>query len=122
MEMQLYSKIDQIMQVNGHAFQFHKGVSVYIEHSKKFHLTEFGQSLKAHSFTVQNVWTDSKDYFAILYCIHDGQPCYFYDPDEIADLYRKTWSFSDQLFQMLTPDGLLQQPVEVRYHSQLFLM
>jgi dimethylhistidine N-methyltransferase len=114
MEMRLYSKIDQLVQVDGHTFQFCKGESVYIEHSKKFQLTEFGRSLKAQGFMVQNVWTDSKKQFAILYCIRDGQPSYLYDPDEIADLYRKTWSFSDQLFQMLTPGGLLQQPIQVR--------
>jgi len=66
-EMHLVSARDQTVHLDGEAFVFRAGETIHTENSHKFRLEGFAAMAGAAGFAVQEVWTDDRDWFAVLY-------------------------------------------------------
>lgn len=65
-EMHLVSDVDQIVQVDGHAFHFEPGETICTEHSYKFTIDGFRQLAAQAGWSLDQSWTDPDELFAIL--------------------------------------------------------
>ncbi|MGM0546532.1 MAG: L-histidine N(alpha)-methyltransferase [Bacteroidota bacterium] len=65
-EMHLIAKEDHSIKVAGEKFSFQEGESIHTENSYKYSLDEF-EELVYPWFTVEEVWTDSNNYFSFQY-------------------------------------------------------
>lgn len=65
-EMHLVSSQKQKVIVGGQEIFFEKGETIHTENSYKYSLEEF-EELVADWYSVENVWTDEKDYFSLQY-------------------------------------------------------
>lgn len=64
-EMHLVSKADQTAHVNGDEFEFRKGETIHTENSRKFRRDGFAKLAGEAGWSVQETWTDDRDYFAV---------------------------------------------------------
>ena len=67
-EMYLVSDRDQIVTVGKRQFGIREGERILTEYSHKYTLESFGKMLAATGFTMDQVWTDANEWFAVLYC------------------------------------------------------
>lgn len=65
-EMHLVAEKEHKVSVAGETFLFEKGESIHTENSYKYSLNEF-KELVSPWFSVENVWTDSNNYFSVQY-------------------------------------------------------
>lgn len=73
-EMHLVSTADQRVRVGGSTFAFRAGESIHTENSYKYDLTELRTRVAASGLRTDDVWTDPRDYFAVLYLMAaDGE-------------------------------------------------
>lgn len=67
-EMYLVSNRDQIVTVGKRQFSVLDGERILTEYSHKYTLEGFGKMLAATGFTMDRVWTDENEWFAVIYC------------------------------------------------------
>ena len=67
-EMRLVSREQQTVRLDGASFEFVPGEYIVTEHSHKYTIDGFGRMLGVAGFEIEDAWTDSQRYFAILYC------------------------------------------------------
>ncbi len=67
-EMRLVSREQQTVRLDGASFEFVPGEYIVTEHSHKYTIDGFDRMLGAAGFEIEDTWTDSQRYFAILYC------------------------------------------------------
>ncbi len=65
-EMHLRSRIDQRVSVGGAAFDFRAGETIHTENSHKYDVRELTARALGCGLRVEAVWTDPRDYFAVL--------------------------------------------------------
>lgn len=65
-EMHLVSESEQQVEITGDQFHFEEGESIHTENSYKFSLEEF-KELVSNWYSVEEIWTDSNDYFSVQY-------------------------------------------------------
>ena len=65
MEMHLFSKVDQTIEIAGKKIEFKKGESIHTENSHKFKGTDFDALMESIGFNVLKTWSDGRDYFNI---------------------------------------------------------
>ena len=70
-EMHLVSLTEQLAGLDGVQIPFKLGESIWTESSYKYTLEEFAQLAATAGFTVQQVWTDSRQHFSIQYLTAD---------------------------------------------------
>lgn len=66
-EMQLVSDRDQTVHIAGASIPFRHGETICTEHSHKYTIEGFAQMAARAGFALQKQWTDSRQYFAVLY-------------------------------------------------------
>lgn len=66
-EMQLVSRVDQRVRVNGNSIQFCKGEAVRTEYSHKYCLDQFERMSTEAGFVTEKVWLDENEHFAVQY-------------------------------------------------------
>lgn len=66
-EMQLVSRMDQLVQVNGDSIRFYKGEAVRTEYSHKYRLDQFERMSTEAGFITEKVWLDENEHFAVQY-------------------------------------------------------
>lgn len=64
-EMHLFSKIEQTVQLGAESFFFNAGESIHTENSYKYTLEEFAQISASAGLRVKKVWTDPNCYFSV---------------------------------------------------------
>ncbi|MGM0588040.1 MAG: L-histidine N(alpha)-methyltransferase [Bacteroidota bacterium] len=67
-EMHLVSQTDQTVTIDHTEFYIQQGETIHTENSYKYSLEEF-EKLVAPHFEVEQVWTDSRDYFSVQYLV-----------------------------------------------------
>ncbi|HEX6983415.1 MAG TPA: L-histidine N(alpha)-methyltransferase [Balneolaceae bacterium] len=67
-EMHLFSKKEQEVQIGDESFHFTEGESIHTENSYKYSLDDF-KKLVSEWFSVGKVWTDEKGWFSLQYLI-----------------------------------------------------
>ncbi len=70
-EMYLVSRGEQTVNVSGKAFSFADGERILTEHSYKHTIESFTAMAAEAGFDVERVWTDERDYFAVMYLTRD---------------------------------------------------
>jgi len=65
-EMHLRSRVAQRVSVGGVAFDFRAGETIHTENSHKYDVRELTARALACGWRVEAVWTDPRDYFAVL--------------------------------------------------------
>ena len=65
-EMHLRSRVAQRVTVGGAAFDFRAGETIHTENSHKYDVRELTARALACGWRVEAVWTDVRDYFAVL--------------------------------------------------------
>ena len=65
-EMHLRSRVAQRVRVGGAAFDFRAGETIHTENSHKYDVRELTARSLACGLRVEAVWTDPRDYFAVL--------------------------------------------------------
>ena len=68
-EMHLVSMERQSVDICGSTFEFDAGETILTEYSHKYTLEGFATMAAAAGFTVDRVWTDSKNLFSVQYCV-----------------------------------------------------
>ena len=63
--MHLISRIDQLVQIEGQAFEFAAGEGIHPENSYKYTVKEFGALAARAGFLQQAVWTDDQKLFSV---------------------------------------------------------
>ena len=66
-EMHIVSLRDQIAHIGAHRFGFAEGEHIITEYSHKYDLDRFANVLDDCGFEIGRIWTDERDYFAVLY-------------------------------------------------------
>lgn len=64
-EMHLVSKTDQEFYIGEIPVQFNKGETIHTESSYKYTVEEFSNLASKAGLTLQNYWTDPKDYYSV---------------------------------------------------------
>lgn len=67
-EMHLVSRGAQTVSVGGKHFEFADGETVRTELSHKYRLEEFEKMARRAGLEVEQVWTDRREYVAVIYC------------------------------------------------------
>ena len=70
-EMYLESVGDQVVNVSGRSFSFADGERILTEHSYKYTVDGFTALAAKAGFSVERVWTDERQYFAVMYLTRD---------------------------------------------------
>lgn len=65
-EMHLVSQSDQTVNIDNEIFSFQQGESICTEYSHKYTVDRFAKLAAAAKFDVTSVWTDERDWFAVL--------------------------------------------------------
>ena len=65
-EMHLRSRVAQRVTIGGEAFDFRAGETIHTENSHKYDVRELTARALACGLRVEAVWTDPRDYFAVL--------------------------------------------------------
>jgi dimethylhistidine N-methyltransferase len=71
-EMHLVSRVPQRVSVGDRQFEFGAGESVCTEHSYKFTVDGFAGLARQAGWTLERVWSDDEDLFAVLLLSTDG--------------------------------------------------
>ena len=66
-EMHLVSTIQQLVHIEGQAFEFGTGETIHTENSHKYTLPQFAALAKRADFKVSRLWTDKRCFFSIHY-------------------------------------------------------
>ncbi|MCM2370470.1 L-histidine N(alpha)-methyltransferase [Aporhodopirellula aestuarii] len=66
-EISIVSTCDQTTHVAGHKFHFIKGERIHTEYSHKYTIEGFRDMAAATDFTAREVWTDEREWFAVMY-------------------------------------------------------
>lgn len=66
-EMHLFSKIDQQVEIGGQRFSFKAGESIHTENSYKYTVTQFAALARRADLRVERLWTDADRLFSIQY-------------------------------------------------------
>lgn len=66
-EMHLFSKIDQQVEVGEQIFSFKAGESIHTENSYKYTLTQFAALAQRADLKVERLWTDADKLFSVQY-------------------------------------------------------
>ncbi len=64
-EMHLFSKVDQQVEIGGQRFSFKAGESVHTENSYKYTLTQFAALARRADLRVERLWTDADRLFSV---------------------------------------------------------
>lgn len=72
MESFLRSTTRQTVTVDGRSFSFEEGETIHTEYSYKYTTDEFADLVGKAGFSVEQVWTDERDYFSVQYCTVDS--------------------------------------------------
>ncbi len=67
-EMYLISKENQKVTIEGDDFYFEQGEKILTEYSTKYSIENF-KELTSENFEFQKIWTDEKNYFAVMYFV-----------------------------------------------------
>ena len=70
-EMYLISRGEQTVSVSGNTFSFADGERILTEHSYKHTIEGFTSMAAEAGFNLERVWTDRRDYFAVMYLTRD---------------------------------------------------
>lgn len=70
-EMYLKSIGDQVVNVSDRSFSFADGERILTEHSYKYTVDGFTALAAKAGFSVERVWTDERQYFAVMYLARD---------------------------------------------------
>lgn len=70
-EMYLRSVGEQVVNVSGRAFSFADGERILTEHSYKYTVDGFTALAAKAGFSAERVWTDARQYFAVMYLTRD---------------------------------------------------
>lgn len=68
-EMHLVSRAAQSVRVDGQQFHFRLGESICTEYSHKYDMERFRHMAAQAGLTVATYWTDSRNYFAVVYLV-----------------------------------------------------
>jgi dimethylhistidine N-methyltransferase len=68
MRLSLVSRCFQTVSIGDRSFEFSAGEPIVTEHSHKYKLDDFRLMAGAAGLTVEHVWTDSRGWFAVIYC------------------------------------------------------
>lgn len=68
-EMHLRSLKQQTIQIENHEFDFDKDETIHTESSHKYTIERFAQMAAKAGFQVQQVWTDTREWFAVLHLL-----------------------------------------------------
>ena len=72
-EMHLVSCEDQLVPIGGVSFFFAEGEPIRTEHSYKYNLRDLRSLASSSGFSVNQVWTDDRNYFSVQYwTVRDG--------------------------------------------------
>jgi dimethylhistidine N-methyltransferase len=66
-EMHLVSQSDQQVRIGDAEIRFRKGETIHTENSYKYNLAELNRRAARRGLRTDNVWTDERNYFAVLY-------------------------------------------------------
>ena len=66
-EMHIVSLRDQDVHIGAHRFSFTESEHIITEYSHKYDLDRFADVLDECGFDIGHIWTDERDYFAVLY-------------------------------------------------------
>jgi len=66
-EMHLMAKEQQQVKLNGEVFTIEKNERIWTESSYKYEVDEFTHLAEQAGFYLKNLWSDSKQYFAVLF-------------------------------------------------------
>ena len=69
--MELVSAEKQSVRIGGARIHFEAGEAITTEYSHKYTLDDFEAMVAAAGFSVAKVWTDSKQWFGVHYCVRD---------------------------------------------------
>jgi dimethylhistidine N-methyltransferase len=72
-EMRLLSSRAQRVSIAGDCFDFQWGESILTEYSHKYTMDGFEQLAMSAGWTRRSVWTDDRDYFAVMYLEHSSR-------------------------------------------------
>ena len=64
-EMHLVSRVDQLVRLAGHTFEFAEGETIHTENSYKYSVEEFRNLAARAGFTTDTVWTDDDNLFSL---------------------------------------------------------
>ena len=70
-EMYLISRGEQTVSVSGNTFSFADGERILTEHSYKHTIEGFTSMAAEAGFNLERVWTDAREYFAVMYLTRD---------------------------------------------------
>jgi len=70
-EMHLFSKVAQTIEVAGRSFRFDAGESIHTEDSHKFTLAEFADLAAASGWSARQAWVDDDELFSLHYLTAD---------------------------------------------------
>jgi dimethylhistidine N-methyltransferase len=70
-EMHLVSLENQQVTIGNRQFPLDRDETICTEYSYKYTLPQFADMAAQAGFTVKNVWTDSKGWFSLQYCVRD---------------------------------------------------
>jgi dimethylhistidine N-methyltransferase len=68
-EMHLVSRREQSAALPGRAFHFRKGESIRTECCHKYDLSDLAALGKAAGFRIENIWTDDRRFFCVVYFV-----------------------------------------------------
>lgn len=71
-EMHLVSTEDQTVRVDDQSFSFEAGETIRTEYSYKYTLDGFAHLAAETGFSIEEVWTDDKDFFSVQYATVDA--------------------------------------------------
>jgi dimethylhistidine N-methyltransferase len=71
-EMHLVSLSDQRVRIGDAEFRFRAGETIHTENSYKYNLAELNHRASRSGLRMDDVWTDERDYFAVLYFAADS--------------------------------------------------
>ncbi len=66
-EMHLVASDKQTMRLGEHKFEFERGESIHTENSYKFTQEDFRQLARTSGWSVEEVWTDEREWFSVQY-------------------------------------------------------
>jgi len=72
-EMHLVSLREQVVHLDGTAITFSRGESIRTEKSYKYTLDELERLAAAAGFSVEQVWTDERQWFSVQYLVNRGR-------------------------------------------------
>jgi dimethylhistidine N-methyltransferase len=69
-DLRLVGQCDQQVHVNGRVIRFRAGEAIHTEYSHKYTIDRFTRLACEAKLKLRRVWTDARNYFAVLYLVH----------------------------------------------------